>query len=660
VSALPGSGGVPAAPAASAPRAHVLASSLAAGGAAAFASSLAISLSTPALTRPLLPSILFVAVPPALAAALLAPLLGRLQFLRLGGRAAAAVAACLAALPWLGVAAAPMGRFRGVLFVAAAAALLLGSLRASRSLFRALPALGALGLLAVPRPGVIALDGPRSCVILGFDAATWEQIDLLIGAGELPHFRELRARGASGILRSESPIASPVVWTTIATGVDPKLHGIHSFGSLRSDLRAGRIWDEVVAAGGSAGVVGWLANWPPDPALRFSVPSWLDAGDLSLPPAAAFAKRLQIAARARRGLLAPSNLGLVSAGLSVLAVSRADDAWRLIGDLVWLMRRSDTNDRTWRVRLFEARLQTDLFLELLDRARPQLSALVTYPTDSLAHSYWRYHEPGLFPSVTPEEVEKHGQVVRDSYRTADAGLGKILSRLDLSHTTVILVSDHGMQALPESEKRPRVRQDVLVDALGMVGELDVFDVSPDLVVTPRRAGPEGEAVLSRAAAALAAAVDADHAESPLFEVRRDPKQPHNLHVVLLREDMAPGERIRIGERVFTAEQFFVREHPSGRHNLNGLFLIAGPGVQPGARLDAELRDVAPTVLYVLGLEVPSSLEGSSLPDAFSAGWLAKHPPTRRDGALANPPKPLDARMDADLVDAQLKELGYVQ
>ena len=53
--------------------------------------------------------------------------------------------------------------------------------------------------------------------------------------------------------------------------------------------------------------------------------------------------------------------------------------------------------------------------------------------------------------------------------------------------------------------------------------------------------------------------------------------------------------------------------------------MAGPGVEPGARQDMNLLDVAPTVLELLGLDVPSGMRGRSLLGAsrFAYGTLTE-------------------------------------
>jgi len=43
-----------------------------------------------------------------------------------------------------------------------------------------------------------------------------------------------------------------------------------------------------------------------------------------------------------------------------------------------------------------------------------------------------------------------------------------------------------------------------------------------------------------------------------------------------------------------------------------LYVVAGPGIDPSGRRDAHLLDIAPTVLELLGIEVPPGMRGSSM------------------------------------------------
>jgi predicted AlkP superfamily phosphohydrolase/phosphomutase len=52
------------------------------------------------------------------------------------------------------------------------------------------------------------------------------------------------------------------------------------------------------------------------------------------------------------------------------------------------------------------------------------------------------------------------------------------------------------------------------------------------------------------------------------------------------------------------------------HAQEGLFVLVAPGVAPGEHAGAQLLDIAPTVLELLGLDVPASMRGESLLPAF--------------------------------------------
>jgi hypothetical protein len=121
----------------------------------------------------------------------------------------------------------------------------LGAYLLVASLAATLPACG-------DRPGEDAAAGARPrVVIVGLDGADWQVIRPLAEAGRLPAFERLLREGASGILRSMEPSASPSLWTTVATGVSPGRHGIHGFvvgGGEESDVAAGRRRDTAPGA----------------------------------------------------------------------------------------------------------------------------------------------------------------------------------------------------------------------------------------------------------------------------------------------------------------------------------------------------------------------------------------------------------------------------
>lgn len=65
---------------------------------------------------------------------------------------------------------------------------------------------------------------------------------------------------------------------------------------------------------------------------------------------------------------------------------------------------------------------------------------------------------------------------------------------------------------------------------------------------------------------------------------------------------------------------------SGMHRDYGMLVMSGPGIRPGAEIEgAVIQDMAPTVLHVMGLPVPSDMDGQVLEDAFTEGFMDAYP-----------------------------------
>lgn len=61
---------------------------------------------------------------------------------------------------------------------------------------------------------------------------------------------------------------------------------------------------------------------------------------------------------------------------------------------------------------------------------------------------------------------------------------------------------------------------------------------------------------------------------------------------------------------------------TGHHRLEGIGAIAGPNVQAGAQIqNASLIDLAPTILYALGLPIPPDMDGRVLTEAFTSDFV---------------------------------------
>lgn len=119
-----------------------------------------------------------------------------------------------------------------------------------------------------------------------------------------------------------------------------------------------------------------------------------------------------------------------------------------------------------------------------------------------------------------------------------------------------------------------------------------------------------------------------------------------------------GRVLRLPRRNAASPQ----EVKSGSHRPYGIVMLSGTGVRQSAEIaGARLIDVAPTILYWLGLPIPMYMDGAALKDAFLPAYLAANPGASesvRPEAAAIESAGYTAEEEAVLTE-RLRRLGYV-
>lgn len=123
---------------------------------------------------------------------------------------------------------------------------------------------------------------------------------------------------------------------------------------------------------------------------------------------------------------------------------------------------------------------------------------------------------------------------------------------------------------------------------------------------------------------------------------------------------------KTGDRRIRSERTVDIQKAHLDHEKEGVFLAAGPGFEPGARVSgASVLDIAPTVLHYLGLPVGKDMDGKVLTAAFTAAHRDAHPiryvASHETGAERHhgpAPAPEEAGDRRDL-EAGLRALGYL-
>ncbi|NOY26792.1 MAG: hypothetical protein GXP62_13045 [Oligoflexia bacterium] len=530
-----------------------------------------------------------------------------------------------------------------------------------------------LSTFAAPVPAKV----DAKLVIVGMDGATWDIIDKL----DLPMFKTLSGEGTRAVLTSRKPMFSPLLWTTMATGQVPEVHGIHGF-RVRGDQAAYPRWWEIAhQAGLRVGVYKWLVTFPPqdlsqDPkaaaaraparadsdfylaALEkgrggFIVPAWLAPTPETWPMSLSFIKELELSRRLKRKQHAATRpswrlaLDGIEHGFRWSTLCKAVD-WTLRDRFL----KPSPEERAWRLQMLRVDMDRDVFIHQLHMQRPDVASFTDYATDALGHTHfglWVDCQDGSGP------CDDLSQALPDAYRQADQVLYEIANSVD-DDTTILVVSDHGFRAMGATDAgrffAPKTEH-LKARLQAEVGPVDVSKTG--IKITVALLGEDVEAEKASIVAFLSGLTQKSTGK-PFYRWEDMPDSPRELGLSLnderidqqrLDSDQVGGEPLSDYAKLTDAY--------SGEHDASGVFLARGPGIAAGAlHAPIPLLDLGPTILSLLDL--PAAIDmpgqavfGETLPRVATYEALA---PIHHGGSAATG--------DVDVNTEALKALGYIE
>ena len=350
-------------------------------------------------------------------------------------------------------------------------------------------ALLALFALSCRRGGG-SVASPR-VLLIGIDGADLAIVDRLIGQGKLPTFARLEREGAFGLLRSQEPLLSPIVWTTIATGRAPQDHGVLDFVEIDRDgnptpitstrRRVPALWNIAGDFGKTSGFIGWYASYPAEHVSGFMVSDRLAFHQVRSARATAGATSPAALAedlRKKFGEPAPDVAATRSRFLSSPDAVLSADGSRRLAELAKIYATSE----------FYRRIVPDL----QRRDRPDLLAVYFEGIDACGHLFME-DAPPRRPGISDEDFRAFSGTVDKYYEYQDEVLADLL-RLEGPETSALIVSDHGFKTgptRPETSGRAdtglaplwhRLHGVVFVHGAGVrrgrIENATIFDVAP--------------------------------------------------------------------------------------------------------------------------------------------------------------------------------------
>lgn len=513
-------------------------------------------------------------------------------------------------------------------------------------------------------------------MIIGLDGADWSLLRGLFADGAMPTLKAFVEAGARAPLESVLPTNSMSAWTSLMTGVNPGKHSVFDF--LRSTetpfktfvtnssvIGFPTVWETLTSNGLSSCVIDMPPLYPPFPINGVML------GGVGAATAVhrAYACPVEAAEKVERavGRFLPD----------VPWVGKDGRQEELVADLTALMEN--------RQRVAEV---------LLDDPLVDVFCVVFVAPDRVQHVFW-------------QDLTEQGPqypLARRFYTALDEALARLLERIDLTATDVLVVSDHGFRRFsktfdvnqlfleagltrwewknPPAAKALRLTKRVLKPLSGPIDKV----LERPRFRARRHLLPESLAY-SEITDSVSVNLEGRESTGRVPQARFD--EVRDLIAARLLEFRDPETGEQVIRRLIRREDYFHGQYASeapdlilechdgyshsrslgrvmfrwtycqGVHSLNGIIAGLGPHFRRNTEVpQVSILDVAPTVLSLLGVPPPEGTDGR-VADELLVGPMAptSGPPTPSSQRREEPGTYSEEEEEA--VRDRLRGLGYI-
>ena len=555
----------------------------------------------------------------------------------------------------------------------------------------------------------------RKVLIIGLDAATFDVLEPLVAGDEVPTIARLIEEGVSGKLKSTIPPLSPIAWSTFATGKNAGKHGIVSFTETKPDSyetqlvnarsrKAQTLWSLLSSKGRRVCAINVPITYPPEEVNGVMISGMDTPGPESnfMYPAGL---KEEIAKR----------VGQYSIEYPLLGAVNPRRARRVLDALYEVVDR-----RTSATKYIMGQYPWDMVMVMymiLDR-------LQHFFWQAMEPGHYRFDEPGAasLREVIRDAYRKMDAVIRDLLSQVDEsetniivisdhgagpfddslpelnlndwfgqqGLLSLRGRESLGYQALWRMRSALRATLPAGVKTklksrlPRLRERVQAylylsvidwsrtEAFASYDEFlprgirtNVRGREPMCIVDP---GAEYEGLrvaLTQKLQGLRHPLTGRKVVSRVYtreELYHGPQVHRAPDLIVHWNDNAYFSGSKPGKRT---HQKFKLSHleRSGEHRDDGILIAKGPHFRTDHRLNgAEIMDIAPTVLHLMGVPVPADMDGRVLTSMFTESFLDQHPVVYDEAGIdreASPDQAPYMEEEERAIRKRLEDLGYL-
>jgi predicted AlkP superfamily phosphohydrolase/phosphomutase len=527
-------------------------------------------------------------------------------------------------------------------------------------------------------------------LFIGMDGATFTVLNDLtnpaVGEPVMPFLARIFASGSRAKLRSTPNPLTPPAWVSLMTGRGPGHHGVFDFIRAEErgdevfftlydsrDCRVETIWSIASRQGVRVAALNFPFTAPPQKDLNgFIVPGFIPWRHLrrNSHPEDVYDRLKQI-----------PNFNAQELAWDFEQEKQSGDQLSNHDREAWVSYHLPREQQWFKVAE-----------HLMREEAPELMAVLFDGVDKLQHQAWTFVDPAFQKGELTEFHQRMRKLSLSYFRQLDGFIEKLVTAAG-PDVQVFFASDHGFTAsteivrinaflaekgyvhwkdLPEGEAGKR--RDNSYFAYLDWNKTTAYCRTPSCngitIRVARKPGESGiapgdyQAVRARLIRDLEEFKDLETGERIIAEIHK-------------REDVFPGAAMADAPDLLLVLRDFgfvsvknklpvveKRDYPIGTHHPDGVFIAYGPGIESGKILGRRhITDVSATLLYSVGLQVPSDFEGVVPPAMFTLGHKAAHPivigaPTDsgKKGVQADA---MDADEKQKIMD-QLQMLGYME
>jgi predicted AlkP superfamily phosphohydrolase/phosphomutase len=548
-------------------------------------------------------------------------------------------------------------------------------------------------------------------LVIGIDGATSDLLMPWIEDGLLPTLRKLVSEGAVGTLKSTIPPYTPLAWSSIYTGRNPGKHGIFDFMKraantyqmvpTNASFRKGRdVWQIVSESKKKVLVVNAPFSYPPRPVNGCMITGMMTPPGNQL----TYPDSLKDELHKKCGKYKVHLQKVAAKGREQRFLDEHYADSKQIAETVVHLIKEVNPDLTFAVFF----------------GSDQVQHIFWATTEPTHRDHGKLFRKGFGPSTILDfykDLDQRIEKIIDAYSNvsgiivvSDHGFGTLRKWIHINEfliragflsfknspmTTAKMVLRklgitprkvmHNLQWLGLARFKQLTTDSTRIGILRKFFlSLDDVDWSCTQAYAP---GPLGSIYLNRKGREPHGIIesDAEYQEirkriAQLLRAQRDPETRERIFErVLYGEEVYFGTESAAGPDIvvlpakgysplpaysFESTELFSRSDlETGAHRPNGICIIWGRNIRPNHRLAESytVEDIAPTILYLMGLSLPSEMDGRVITEAFVPEWIAANPPsiTNENSKAADDAPSTYTKDEEDAIRERLRRLGYL-